>query len=162
MAFRVGYGIDFHEYQDGLEFYLGSIKLNEDFGCIAHSDGDVLIHAVMDALLGAMGLDDIGELFPDSDEKFRNIRSTELLKEIMNILNDRKYRINNCDITIVAQKPRLSIYKQDIKREMAKLLNIELDSISIKATTPEKMGDIGKNRGICAMATVLIERGSCE
>jgi len=143
----IGFGYDSHRFSDKGKLYIGGIEIPADFGVIAHSDGDVLIHALIDALLGAAGLGDIGTLYPDTDAKYKDISSSVLLKETMNIINNR-YVILNIDATIVLEKPKLISYKEQIRTNIAKLCSIHEDRVNIKAKTNEKMGFVGRSEGI--------------
>lgn len=146
--FFTGIGFDIHAFEEKKEMYLGGVKLPYNYGFKAHSDGDVLIHSVIDALLGACGAGDIGEFFPDSDETYKNIDSKLLLEKIVTFIYNVGYEIVNIDLTIIAQKPKINPYKNEIKASMAKLLKIEKQFINIKATTAEKLGFIGREEGV--------------
>lgn len=158
MSYRVGQGYDVHKLTDGESFILGGIKINHTKGTIAHSDGDVLIHAIIDSLLGAANLGDIGKLFPDTDNKYKNIDSKVLLAKTLNLLQNNNYEISNIDTTIVLQKPKLSDYVDLMKRSISDVLNIDIDNISIKATTTEKLGFEGREEGISAHSICLIRK----
>ena len=153
---RIGQGIDFHRLQEGRELWLGGVHINSPKGCIAHSDGDVLIHAVCDALLGAAGLNDIGTHFPDTSEEFRGIDSKILLKRTVKMITDRGYRIVNIDSTVCLEVPKLAPYIQDMRVTMDGIMNISPEAVSVKATTTEKMGFTGRGEGIVAMAVCLL------
>ncbi len=144
----IGFGIDTHQFEAGKKMLLGGIVIESEFGFKAHSDGDVLIHAIIDALLGASGLGDIGDFFPDNDEAYKNIDSTVLLQEVVKMLNEFGFEIINIDATIVAQKPRISEYKNAIQAKLSEIMGLEQRFINIKATTSEKMGFIGRGEGI--------------
>ncbi len=146
--FFTGIGFDIHAFEEKKEMYLGGVKFPYDYGFKAHSDGDVLIHSVIDALLGAASAGDIGEFFPDSDETYKNIDSKLLLEKIVTFIYNVGYEIVNIDLTIIAQKPKINPYKNEIKASMAKLLKIEKQFINIKATTAEKLGFIGREEGV--------------
>jgi len=152
--FRIGHGYDVHRLGEERELILGGVKIPSAKGCIAHSDGDVLIHAICDALLGAASLGDIGTHFPDSDPQYKNISSVVLLEQVVDLLNQKNYKINNIDSTIAAQKPKLAPYMEQIKTSLAKIL--KTDAISVKATTTEKLGFVGAEQGITAYAVALI------
>lgn len=156
MNFRIGVGYDVHKLQNGLKLTIGGVNIPHDKGCLAHSDGDVLIHAICDALLGAANLRDIGYNFPDSDNTFKNIDSKILLQKTNKFLINKKIKISNIDSTIVMQKPKLSKYIPDMQINLAKVLNIDSDQISIKATTTEKLGFEGNEQGVSAHAVALI------
>jgi 2-C-methyl-D-erythritol 4-phosphate cytidylyltransferase/2-C-methyl-D-erythritol 2,4-cyclodiphosphate synthase len=136
---------------------LGGIKIKSNFGFKAHSDGDVLIHSVIDSLLGACGAGDIGEFFPDNDIKYKDANSKELLKYIVNFIKNTGYEIVNVDLTILAEVPKINPYKIEIKNMMAKLLDIEKYKINIKATTSEKMGFIGREEGVAVLSTSTLK-----
>ncbi len=144
-----GIGYDTHKFEENKEMYLGGVKLDTDYGFKAHSDGDVVIHSLIDALLGAAGYGDIGEFFPDNDEKYKNISSIELLQKVLEILKKTGFEIVNADITIIAEKPKLKNYKTKIQRNLSNLLNAP---VNIKATTNEKMGFIGRGEGISVIS----------
>ena len=155
--FFTGYGIDVHQFEENKEMYLGGVKLDCNYGFKAHSDGDVLIHSVIDALLGACGAGDIGEFFPDTDEKYKNIDSKLLLEKIVKFIYNVGYEILNVDLTIMAQKPKITPYKMAIKKSMASLLNIDMQFINIKATTAEKMGFIGRSEGVAVHSVATLK-----
>ena len=155
--FFTGTGLDIHAFEDTKEMFLGGIKLPYDFGFKAHSDGDVLIHSVIDALLGAIGAGDIGEFFPDTDEKYKGIDSKILLEHIITFLCNVGYEIVNIDLTIIAQKPKINPFKNEIKSSMAKLMHIDKQFINIKATTAEKMGFIGREEGIAVQSIATVK-----
>ncbi len=153
---RLGHGYDVHRLGENRDLILGGVKIPSEKGCIAHSDGDVLIHAICDALLGAANLGDIGRHFPDSDPQYKNIASTVLLGEVQKILKDKGYHINNIDSTICLQKPKISPFIEDIQSNLSGLLgNIP---VSVKATTTEKLGFVGNQEGIEAYAVALIHK----
>jgi 2-C-methyl-D-erythritol 2,4-cyclodiphosphate synthase len=156
MKIRTGQGIDFHRLEKGHELWLGGIKIPSEKGCVAHSDGDVLLHAICDALLGASGLNDIGHHFPDSDSQFRNIDSKILLERTFSMICEKGYRVANADSTICLESPKISSFVPAMKKVIAKILNLEPDDISVKATTTEKMGFTGRGEGVVAIASVLI------
>ncbi len=158
MNFRIGYGYDVHQLEEGRDLYLGGIKIPHSKGCIAHSDGDVLIHAICDALLGAAAMRDIGFHFPDTDSEFKNIDSKILLQKTMNIISNKGYFLVNIDSTICLQKPKIKDYIPEITKTLANIINTDQDNISVKATTTEKLGFIGREEGIAAHAVVLIHK----
>ena len=158
MNFRIGYGYDVHRLDEGRELILGGIKIPHDKGCVAHSDGDVLIHAICDALLGAAALRDIGYHFPDTDNQYKNIDSKILLKKTIQILHDNGYSLGNIDSTICLQKPKIQDFIPEMIQTIASVMNVAKNKISIKATTSEKLGFIGEEKGIAAHAMVLIEK----
>ena len=155
---RVGIGYDVHQLQSNLPFILGGIELESEKGMVAHSDGDILIHALSDALLGAAGLGDIGRFFPDTDPKYQNINSAIILSDVLSKLRHLSYQIVNIDITVVLEKPKLQLRIQDITESLSRLLSICVDQINIKATTSERMGFVGEEKGIACYAVVLIEK----
>lgn len=148
----MGIGYDIHSFEDKKEMFFGGVKLPYDYGFKAHSDGDVLIHSLIDALLGAIGAGDIGEFFPDSDEEFKGIDSKILLEKIINFVTNVGYEIVNIDITIIAQKPKINPHKNEIKASLSKLLNLPKQFINIKASTAEKLGSIGREEGVVVQA----------
>ena len=155
--FFTGTGFDIHAFEDNKEMFLGGIKLPYQYGFKAHSDGDVLIHSVIDALLGAIGAGDIGEFFPDTSDKYKNIDSKLLLNYIVTFIQNVGYEIVNVDTTIIAQKPKINPFKNEIKNSMAKLLKIEKQFINIKATTAEKMGFIGREEGVAVQSIATVK-----
>jgi 2-C-methyl-D-erythritol 2,4-cyclodiphosphate synthase len=158
MNIRVGQGIDFHQLESGLDLWLGGVKIPSEKGCVAHSDGDVLLHAICDALLGAAGLKDIGYFFPDTDSKYKNIESKILLKNTYELVRQNGYRVNNIDSTICLEKPKIAPFIQQMKDLISEIVESNSGSIGIKATTTEKMGFIGREEGISAIAVVLLSR----
>jgi len=157
MKVRIGQGIDFHRLETELKLWLGGVLIPSAKGCVAHSDGDVLLHALCDSLFGAAGLPDIGYHFPDSDPEFRNIRSTVLLERTYNIIRKKGYKVSNIDCTVCLEKPKIAPYISEMKEIIAEILGVSTENISIKATTTEKMGFIGREEGIAAMVNVLIQ-----
>jgi len=155
---RIGNGYDVHAFTEGSFITLGGEKIPHNKAFLAHSDGDVLIHALCDALLGALALGDIGHHFPDNDEKFENINSRVLLKHVIGIIHEKGYVLSNCDCTVVAQAPKLASYITDMRVNLAKDLAVEIDAVSVKATTTEKLGFAGKSEGIAAYAVVLLAK----
>lgn len=158
MKFRIGTGYDFHKLEKGEEFWLGGLLIPHYKGSVGHSDGDTLIHAICDALLGAANKRDIGFHFPDTDASLKNIDSKILLKETYKIISNEGYQISNIDCTICLEKPKLKDIIPEMQKTLAFVLNIEIEDISIKATTTEKLGFVGREEGIAAMATVLLYR----
>ncbi|MBU8893304.1 MAG: 2-C-methyl-D-erythritol 2,4-cyclodiphosphate synthase [Bacteroidales bacterium] len=158
MSIRIGHGYDVHQLEEGREFFLGGIKIPHTKGCIAHSDGDVLIHAICDALLGAAALRDIGFHFPDTNTDFKNIDSKILLEKTMDILSEKGYSVINIDSTVCLQKPKIQKYIPAMIKTIAKVINTDPENISVKATTTEKLGFIGREEGVSAHAVVLIEK----
>ncbi|MBD5206623.1 MAG: 2-C-methyl-D-erythritol 2,4-cyclodiphosphate synthase [Bacteroidales bacterium] len=155
---RIGQGYDVHRLVTGRDLYLCGVKVDHSLGLDGHSDADVAIHALCDALLGAIAAGDIGKLFPDNDPEYKGIDSKILLKEVVNRVKGAGYAVGNADITIIAQKPKLAPYIQEMREIMAGLLETEPDRVSVKATTTERLGFEGREEGISAMAVVLIER----
>jgi 2-C-methyl-D-erythritol 2,4-cyclodiphosphate synthase len=156
MKIRVGFGFDVHQLRDNCEFYLGGIKIAHAKGAFGHSDADVLIHAICDALLGAANLRDIGFHFPDTSDEFKGIDSKNLLKKVVHLLTEKGYTIQNIDTTICLQNPKISNYIPEMKNVLAETMSISPSEISIKATTTEKLGFIGREEGIAVYACVLI------
>jgi len=156
MMYRIGQGYDVHKLAEGESLILGGIKINHTKGTIAHSDGDVLIHAIIDSILGAANLGDIGKLFPDSDSKYKNIDSKILLTETVELLRENNYEIGNIDSTIVLQKPKIANYISKINNTLANVLDIDTNQINVKATTTEGLGFEGTEEGISAQAICLI------
>ena len=158
MKIRVGQGIDFHRLEQNLELWLGGVRIPSEKGAVAHSDGDVLLHAICDAMLGAAGLGDIGHFFPDTSPEYRGIRSTTLLERTFIILREKGYRVSNIDSTVCLEKPRIAAFIPEMRKVIGTILDTDTESISIKATTTEKMGFTGREEGIVALASVLIEK----
>jgi 2-C-methyl-D-erythritol 2,4-cyclodiphosphate synthase len=158
MNLRIGQGIDFHRLAPGLDLWLGGVKIPSEKGCVAHSDGDTLLHAVCDALLGAAGLNDIGHHFPDTNEEFKNIDSKILLRKTILLIAGKGYKIINIDCTICLEKPRISPYISEIKEVISGITGISLQDVSVKATTTEKLGFTGREEGMAAFAVVLLEK----
>lgn len=158
MMFRIGFGYDVHKLKKNIPFTLGGILIPSKKGMIAHSDGDVLLHAICDAFLGAANLGDIGTNFPNTSDEFKNIDSIYLLQKTVKLIHEKGYKISNIDSTVVVEKPKLDIYIDKMRSKIASSININKDQISIKATTNEKLGFIGKEKGITAYAVVLIEK----
>lgn len=153
----VGFGYDVHQFEDKKKMYLGGIEISDQYGFKAHSDGDVLIHSVIDALLGAIGAGDIGEFFPDNDPKYKNADSKKLLEHIVEFVNNVGYEIINIDLSIIAEQPKINPHKLNIKKSLSKLLNIKPQFINIKATTSEKMGFIGRKEGVAVYSTATVK-----
>lgn len=159
MDLRVGFGYDVHRLVKGRKLILGGVEIPFEKGLLGHSDADVLSHAIGDALLGATALGDLGHFFPPDSEKYRNISSLILLQEIIQLLEGNKFQIVNIDTTIVAEKPRIDLHISQMKRNIASVLKIAIDRISIKATTTEGLGFTGSGQGIAAYAVSLLTRG---
>jgi 2-C-methyl-D-erythritol 2,4-cyclodiphosphate synthase len=156
-AYKIGSGYDVHRLVKGRKLILGGVDIVFERGLEGHSDADVLIHAVCDAMLGALGQGDIGDHFPDTDAKFKGISSMILLEKCGKLMENQGYNINNMDCIVFAQVPKISPYKKTMEKNMAKALNIEPNLVNIKATTTEKLGFIGKEQGIAAQCTLLIK-----
>lgn len=156
--YRVGHGIDAHRFDENAKLILGGVEIPYELGLRGHSDADVLVHAICDALLGAMGEKDIGFHFPDTDPHYKNISSMQLLKKVVKMLKVRKLKIVNLDTVIICEKPKIAPYIEPIEESISKVLNIEKDEIGIKATTTEGMGIIGTEDGIVSTATVLCKK----
>ena len=156
MNFRIGHGYDVHALGEGLRLVLGGVEIPHTKGCIAHSDGDVLIHALCDALLGAAALGDIGKHFPDSSDEFKGIDSTKLLERVVLLLAENGYGIGNVDMTIAMQRPKLRPYIDAMRERIAACLGIDSDCVSVKATTTEHLGFEGEEKGVSATAVALI------
>lgn len=153
---RIGQGYDVHKLVENRDLILGGINIPYEFGLLGHSDADVLVHAIMDALLGASGLGDIGKHFPDTDPKYKGISSIKLLEHVGVLLEENNYKINNIDSTIIAQKPKMSPHIQTMRVNIAKALNIDIDQINVKATTEEGLGFTGEGLGISSQAITLL------
>ena len=156
IPFRTGFGYDVHRLEPGYDLWLGGIKIPHELGLEGHSDADVLLHAVCDALLGAAALGDIGVHFPPSDMQYKGIDSKILLSRTMRLLRDAGYELGNIDATVVAEQPKLNPYIPDMQRTMADVMGVPTADISIKATTSERMGFVGRREGIAAYAVALI------
>ncbi len=158
MAFRIGSGIDFHQLVEGRDLWIGGVKIPHTKGALGHSDADVLLHAICDALLGALSLGDIGKHFPDTDASLKNIDSKILLAKTFALVKAKGYKIINIDSNICLEKPKVMPYATEMQKVISSILEIEKDDISIKATTTEKMGFAGREEGLFANATVLLEK----
>lgn len=153
---RIGYGYDVHQFSSGRKLILGGIEIPHDRGLLGHSDADVLLHAITDAILGALALGDIGTHFPDTDSNWKDADSTELLQDVYAMVTKKGYQLSNIDSTVVAEEPKLKPYISQIQDRISKILSISPDRVSIKATTSEKMGFVGRGEGIAAMCTILL------
>lgn len=158
MKIRVGFGYDVHRLADNRDLWLGGIKIEHSQGLLGHSDADVLIHAICDAILGAANLRDIGFHFPDTDGEYKDIDSKILLKKTLEVITEKGYSIGNIDATICAERPKINPHIPQMQKVMAEILEISVDDISIKATTSEKMGFVGREQGFAAYAVALIEK----
>jgi 2-C-methyl-D-erythritol 2,4-cyclodiphosphate synthase len=157
-SFRIGHGFDAHRFRRGRKLVLGGVEIPHSAGLAGHSDADVLLHALINAILGALGKGDIGLHFPDSDARYKNISSATLLENVLKMMRREKFSIVNGDVTVIAEKPRLAPHYEKIRRRLAELLQIPAGSINIKAATMEGMGAIGEGKGMAAAAVVLIEK----
>lgn len=158
MKIRVGFGFDVHQLVEGRDLWLGGVKLQHTKGLLGHSDADVLIHSICDALLGAANMRDIGYHFPDNAPEYKNIDSKLLLKRVVELISTKGYRVGNIDATVCAEQPKLNPHIPIMQQVLAALMGVEVDDVSIKATTTEKLGFTGREEGISAYATVLIEK----
>ncbi len=156
--YRIGQGIDFHKLVEGREFWLGGIHIPHHKGALGHSDADVLLHAICDALLGALSLGDIGQHFPDTDPAYKGIDSKLLLKRSYQLVQDKGYKLVNIDSTILLQAPKIRKYVDDMRNAIAGILDISPDDVSIKATTTEQLSFIGREEGIVATANILLQK----
>ena len=154
---RIGHGYDVHRLTENRKLILGGVEIPYEKGLLGHSDADVLAHAVMDALLGAAGLGDIGRHFPDNDDRYLGADSLVLLKEVCRLLKEKGYRVGNVDATVIAQKPKLMAYIPEMRKNLANAMNVDEDAVNVKATTEEKLGFTGEGLGIAAHAVALIE-----
>jgi len=157
MDFRIGYGYDLHRLEEGRPCIIGGVELPHDKGLLGHSDADVLLHAITDALLGALALGDIGTWFPDTDPEYSGADSGELLREVCRMVGDKGWRIGNVDATVIAEQPRLNPHIETIRQSVAALLQVEVGRVSVKATTSEKLGFLGAGEGIAAHAVALVK-----
>jgi 2-C-methyl-D-erythritol 2,4-cyclodiphosphate synthase len=158
MNYRIGFGIDFHQLVEGRDLWIGGVKIPFAKGAMGHSDADVLLHAICDALLGALALGDIGKHFPNTDDNYKNIDSKILLEKTFALITEKKYAVVNVDTTVCLEQPRLMQYADAMRAIISSILHVSIDDVSIKATTTEKMGFIGKGEGLAAYATVLLLR----
>ena len=153
---RIGHGYDIHRLSPDRKLILGGVEIPYELGLDGHSDADVICHAIMDALLGALALGDIGQHFPNTDTKFKNANSIELLKHVKELVSKQAFKIGNIDVTVIAEKPKLMPYMSDMRAKIAGALNISADDVSIKATTNEMIGALGRGEGIAAIAVALV------
>lgn len=158
MSFRVGSGIDFHQFAEGRELWIGGVKIPHHKGAIGYSDADVLLHAICDAMLGALALGDIGVHFPNNDVRFKDIDSKILLHQTAGMIENKGYTVVNIDSTLCLQEPKIKPYVPSMQKTIADILKIEISDISIKATTTEHMGFVGREEGLMAYATVLLQK----
>lgn len=159
MSYRIGFGVDFHQLAEGRELWLGGVRIPHTKGSLGHSDADVLLHAVCDALLGALNLGDIGQHFPNTDPAYKDIDSKVLLQKSYALVRAKGYKVVNIDSTVCLEAPKIMKYAGAMREAMAAVLEIGVEDISIKATTTELMGFVGRGEGLMAYATVLVERG---
>ena len=157
MDIKVGFGFDVHQLKEGADLWIGGVKIPSEKGAVGHSDADVLIHAVCDAILGAMGEGDLGRHFPDTDPRFADIGSLHFLREIAHRAEGRGYRIHNVDATIIAQRPRLAKYLPEMEKRLATTLEIGREGVNVKAASPEGIGAIGREEAVVAQCVVLLE-----
>lgn len=160
MAIRIGQGVDVHAFTEGDHVMLGGVRIAHERGLKAHSDGDVVLHALADALLGALALGDIGQHFPDTDARYAGADSAALLDKVQALVSERGYRLGNADITVICQAPKLAPHVPAMRERVAGLLAVSADAVSIKATTSERLGFTGREEGIAVTAVVLLE--SCD
>ncbi len=156
MKIRVGFGYDIHQLSEKRDFIVGGVKIPHDKGLLGHSDADVLLHAISDAILGAANLRDIGFHFPDTDPEYKGADSKKLLKGVFDLIKERAFKVSNIDATICAEKPKLNPHIPDMQKQISEILEIDKMDVSIKATTSEKMGFVGREEGVKAYAVVLI------
>ena len=154
---RIGFGYDVHELVSDRKLILGGVDIPYELGLLGHSDADVLVHAIMDSLLGALALGDIGKLFPDTDMQYKDISSLVLLERVYNVMVEKGFQIGNIDATIAAQKPKLAPYIYEMRAVIAKVLNTKVDNINVKATTTEKLGFVGREQGMSSYSVCLLE-----
>tara|TARA_E500000331_G_C17097209_1_gene643733 strand:- start:46 stop:525 length:480 start_codon:yes stop_codon:yes gene_type:complete len=159
MNIRVGFGFDVHQLKEGLDFWIGGIIVPHTKGGLGHSDADVLIHTICDALLGAANLGDIGRHFPDTDSKYKGVDSKLLLKEVIKLIRLKGYELGNIDATICLQTPKIGPFIPKMQKVLANCMSVDADLVSIKATTTEKLSFVGREEGVSAYATVLIQKG---
>jgi len=160
MSYRVGSGVDFHQLVTGRELWIGGVKIPHPKGALGHSDADVLLHAICDAMLGALGLGDIGVHFPDTDASYKNIDSKILLAKSFNLIKSKGYKVVNVDSTLCLQEPKIKPYVSLMQHAIAAILEVNVEDVSIKATTTEKMGFVGREEGLMAYATILLSKAS--
>ena len=156
--YRIGHGYDVHRLEAGKKFVIGGIEIDHDKGAVGHSDADVVIHVICDSILGALGEGDIGKHFPDTDEKYRGVDSKELLAEVMKILKEKSFKINNVDVTVLLEKPKLRDHVEDMVETLSGVMEISNDKLSIKATTTEGLGFVGRQEGVAAHCVTLINK----
>ena len=158
MNIRIGQGIDFHRLEKGLKLWLGGVNIPSETGCVAHSDGDVLIHAICDALLGGAGLRDIGYYFPDTDAEFKNIDSKILLKKTVGLIKEKGFSVINIDSTVCLENPKIGAFISEMRSTISEIVETDVENVAVKATTTEKLGFTGREEGIVAIAVVLLSK----
>ena len=158
LGFRIGQGYDAHRLVENRRLILGGVDIPHEKGLLGHSDADVLVHAIMDAILGAMALGDIGKIFPDTSEKFRDISSLKLLSKVSKLMTEQGYELVNIDSTVILQRPKISPYIDEMRKNIATTLSVDIDRISVKATTEEKMGYTGSGEGVKAIAIAILSK----
>jgi 2-C-methyl-D-erythritol 2,4-cyclodiphosphate synthase len=156
---RIGQGVDVHQFDDSRPLVIGGVRLSDSGGLAGHSDADVVLHAITDALLGATGAGDIGQYFPSTDERWRGAESAVFIREALRIVSDRDASINNVDVTIIGERPRIAPHRDAIQTSVAQLLGLTAGQVSIKATTTDHLGFLGRGEGLCALAIVALELG---
>ena len=159
MKIRVGFGFDVHRLVTDRELWLGGVRLEHEKGLLGHSDADVALHALMDAMLGAAAMGDIGRHFPDSEERYKGISSMKLLNETYRLITDAGYKVGNIDITIMAQRPKMLPYISQMRENIASALGMRQDNVNVKATTTERLGFVGREEGIAAEAVCILTKG---
>lgn len=159
MTLRVGFGFDTHRLVEGRELWLGGVRVPHTIGALGHSDADVLLHAICDALLGAVALGDIGHHFPDTDARWKGADSKVLLKHVVELLAGRGWRVGNVDSTLVLERPKIKPHIEAMRAAMAPLLGVDLEAVSVKATTNESLGFVGREEGVCAYAVATVIKG---
>ena len=155
--FRIGHGYDVHKLEEGKKFIIGGIEIDHEKGAVGHSDADVVIHVICDALLGALSLGDIGKHFPDTDNKYKGIDSKILLQKVMKLVKEEKYQISNVDVTILLQKPKLRNYIDSMRDTLSNIMEINKSQISVKATTTERLGFVGREEGVAAHCVCILK-----
>lgn len=156
---RIGFGFDVHEIVEDRKMIIGGVEILGEKGLLGHSDADVLVHAIMDSILGALALGDIGRHFPDTDNKYKDISSIDLLSQVYKLMNNSGYSLGNLDATIVAQEPKMAPYIEDMRKIIGNTLNTSINNINIKATTTEHLGFVGRKEGISSYSTCLLKKG---
>ena len=156
--FRIGHSVDIHRLVENRKLILGGIEIPYELGLLGHSDADVLLHAISEAIIGALALGDLGTFFPDNDPKYKNIDSKILTKEIVNIMENKGYEVNNLDCLLILEKPKMRPHIDNIRKSISELLHTDIDNVNVKATTNEKMGEIGRGEAIQAHAVILLRK----